>query len=250
LLDSSLRTPTIFQKETQLNLLSALGKIDLEKKTLGDYFDFRSRNDQARDSIPFIENLRKLRYSIEKSGKKAILFTSNRAKEGKTTVVEALAHTFSMSRKKILLIDANFSNNALTRDYSAKPALETFSMTGQQGIDKIWDVTTPTRISQVDIIGCNEGNYTPSEILPAGHLLNNLDKLTKLYDYILIEGSALNHHADSKELSEYVDGIVLVCSAQNSLGEADRESLGFIREHKDKLIGAVLNNVDGQNLEF
>jgi hypothetical protein len=47
-----------------------------------------------------------------------------------------------------------------------------------------------------------------------------------------------------------VDGIVLVCSARNSLGEADRESLGFIKEHKDKLIGAVLNNVDGQNLEF
>lgn len=250
LLDSSLRTPTIFQKETQMPLLTTLGRIDLEKKPLGDYFDFKNRDNREQGTIPFIESLRKLRYDIEKSGKKIILFTSARPKEGKTTVIESLAQTFSMSRKKVLLIDANFSNNALTRDYSAKPVLETFSMAGQPETNKVPDISSATTVSHVDIIGCDEGNYTPSEILPAGHLLNNLHRLTKNYDFILMEGAALNHHADSKELSEYADGIVLVFSAQNSLGEQDRESLDFIREHKDKFIGAVLNNVDEQNLEY
>ncbi len=250
LLDSSLRTPTIFQKETKMEVLSTLGKIDLEKKSLGDYFDFNSRSDREQGSIPFIENLRKLRYEIEKSGKHVILFTSTKAQEGKTTIIESLAHTFSMSKKKVLLIDANFSNNTLTRDFSAKPSLETFSMTNQEGVDKIWGITTLTNITNVDIIGCDEGNYTPSEILPKGNLFSNLDKLVQHYDFILIEGAALNYHADSKELSEYVDGIVVVFSARNTIGDLDRESLGFLKENRSKFIGAVLNNVDEQNLDL
>ncbi len=155
-----------------------------------------------------------------------------------------------MSKKKVLLIDANFSNNTLTRDFSAKPTLETFSMGSQDGVDKIWGITTLTNITNVDIIGCDEGNYTPSEVLPKNHLLNNLDKLKQHYDFILIEAAALNYHADSKELSEYVDGIVLVFSAPNTINEIDRESLGFLRDNKNKFIGAVLNNVDEQNLDL
>jgi uncharacterized protein involved in exopolysaccharide biosynthesis/Mrp family chromosome partitioning ATPase len=250
LLDSSLRTPAIFKKETQMDVLSTLGKIDLEKKSLGDYFDFNSRSDREQGTIPFIENLRKLRYEIEKSGKHIILFTSTKAQEGKTTIIESLAHTFSMSKKKVLLIDANFSNNALTRDFSAKPSLESFSMTTQDGVDKIWGITTLTNITNVDVIGCEEGNYTPSEILPKNNLLSNLNRLTPHYDFILVEGAALNYHADSKELSEYVDGIVVVFSARNALGEVDRESLEFLNENKSKFIGAVLNNVDEQNLDL
>jgi succinoglycan biosynthesis transport protein ExoP len=250
LLDSSLRTPTIFQKETKMEVLSTVGKIDLDKKLLPDYFDFNARSDREHNSIPFIENLRKLRYEIERSGKRVVLFTSTKAQEGKTTIVESLAHIFSMSKKKVLLIDANFSNNTLTRDFSAKPTLETFSMGSQDGVDKIWGITTLTNITNVDIIGCDEGNYTPSEVLPKNHLLNNLDKLKQHYDFILIEAAALNYHADSKELSEYVDGMVLVFSAPNTINEIDRESLGFLRDNKNKFIGAVLNNVDEQNLDL
>lgn len=251
LLDASLRTPTIFKKETKLEVLSSVGKIDLEKKSLEDYFDFSSRtSDRANNYAPFIENLRKLRYEIEKSGKRVILFTSTKPQEGKTIIIESLAHTFSMSKKKVLLIDSNFSNNTITRDFSAKPSLETFSLNNQEGLDKIWAITTLTKITNIDVIGCDEGNYTPSEMLPKNNLLNHLEKLKQHYDFVLIEGAALNMHSDSKELVDYVDGIVVVFSARNTLGEIDRESIGFLKEHRNKFIGAVLNNVDDQNLDL
>jgi polysaccharide biosynthesis transport protein len=251
LLDSSLRTPTIFKKETNLEVLSSIGKIDLQKKLLGDYFNFTSRYENANpETVPFIENMRKLRYEIEKSGKRIILFTSTKAQEGKTTIVESLAHTFSMSKKKILLIDSNFSNNTLTRDFSAKPALEKFSITNLESIDKIWPITTHSNILNVDVIGCEEGNYTPSEILTVNNLFNQLEKLKQHYDFVFIEGAALNTHADSKELTDYVEGIVLVFSAGSTLSELDKSSIDNLREHNTKLIGAVLNNVDQQNLDL
>ncbi len=249
-LDSSLRTPTLFKKETNLNVLSTLGKIDLQKKSLGDYFEFAAKRENVHSSIPFVENLRKLRFEIEKSGKRIILFTSTKPQEGKTTIVESLAHTFSMSKKKVLIIDSNFSNNSLTRDFSAKPALEKFTIGNQDNIDKIWPITTHSNILNIDLIGCEEGNYTPSEILPVNNLLNHLDKLKQHYDFVFLEGAALNMHADSKELTDYVEGIILVFSAKNTLGELDRDSIEFLKEHHSQLIGAVLNNVDQQNLDL
>ncbi|MEO6960409.1 MAG: Wzz/FepE/Etk N-terminal domain-containing protein [Puia sp.] len=250
LLDTSLRTPAIFESQTGIPVLSTVGGIDLENKALGDYFIFTKKSDREQGFIPFIENLRKLRYEIEKSGKHVILFTSTKVREGKTTIVESLAHTFSMSKKKVLLIDANFSNNSLTRDYSAKPSLENIGTGGEEDMNKIRNSITHTPVPQVDLIGCDEGNYTPSEILPKNNLFGSLEQLLRQYDFILMEGSALNHHADSKELSEYADGIVLVYSAKNALGEIDRESLAFLRENKGKFIGAVLNRVDEQNLDL
>ncbi len=250
LLDTSLRTPSIFKKETKLPVLSSVGQIDLTNKSLSEYFTFNQRSDRENNNLSFIENLRKLRYEIECSGKHVILFTSTKAQEGKTTILEAVAHTFSMSRKKILLIDANFNNNTITRDFSAKPTLVNYSMKPQEATDKIWNITTTTQITNVNVIGCEEGNYTPSEILPKDNLLEHVGKLRQHYDYIFLEGAALNTHADSKELTDFVEGVVLVFSAKNSLLENDRESIEFLKEHRSKFIGAVLNNIDEQNLDL
>jgi succinoglycan biosynthesis transport protein ExoP len=250
LLDSSLRTPSIFRKETRLEVLATVGQIDLDRKTLKEYFEFNMRSERENNELPFIENLRKMRYEIEHSGKRVILLTSTKAQEGKTTMLESLAYTFSRSKKKVLLIDANFSNNNLTRDFSARPTLISFTLKGQEGAEKIWNITTVTNIPNVDVIGCEEGNYTPSEILPKSNLLDHFDKLKQHYDYILLEGAALNMHADSKELTDFVEGVVLVFSAKNSLSEIDRESIAFLKIHKNKFIGAVLNNVDEQNLDL
>jgi succinoglycan biosynthesis transport protein ExoP len=227
-----------------------VGQIELENKSLKEYFEFSASSDRERNNLPFVENLRKLRYELERSGKRVILFTSTKPQEGKTTILESMAHTFSMTRKKILLIDSNFSNNTLTRDFSAKPILTTFSSKGQEPAERVWNISTISNIPNVDVVGCEEGNYTPSEILPKNNLLEQLEKLKEHYDYVLIEGAALNSHADSKELARFVEGIVLVFSAKNTLGEIDRESIAFLKEHRSKFIGAVLNNVDEENLEL
>jgi hypothetical protein len=65
-----------------------------------------------------------------------------------------------------------------------------------------------------------------------------------------VEAAALYTHADSKELAKYVDGIVAVFSARNSLGETDKESLRFLKDTGDKFIGTVLNNVDEDYLDL
>lgn len=251
LLDSSLKTPSVFMRNTRLKLLSTINKVDLKKKEVASYFDMANDPDRKDNESIFLENLRKLRYEIETSGKKIFLFTSNRPREGKSTIIEALANSLSMSRKKVLMIDSNFSNNTLTRKFEAKPLLEQFSVNGERNpLEKLKNITTSTNIPNVDMVGCKEGNYTPSEILPKNNLLENLRLVGNEYDYVFIEGAALNNHADSKELSNYVQGIVSVFSSKSVIRQTDKESIHFLKKTGDKYIGAVLNGVEVKNLEL
>lgn len=251
LLDASLKTPSIFVRNTRLKLLSSINRVDLKKKDVAYYFNTAGDAGRKENETIFVENLRKLRYEIENSGKKIFLFTSNRPKEGKTTIMEALANGLSLSKKKVLLIDSNFSNNTLTRKFEAKPGLEQFSVNGEKNpLEKFWNVTSVTSIPNVDMVGCQEGSYTPSEVLPKNNLLENLRIVSERYDYVFIEGAALNNHADSKELSRYVDGIVTVFSTKSVIRQTDKDSILFLKGTGDKFVGAVLNGVERENLEL
>jgi Mrp family chromosome partitioning ATPase len=71
-----------------------------------------------------------------------------------------------------------------------------------------------------------------------------MDELLSEYDYILLEGPALNQHADSQELIKYVTGVVAVFSAEETVGTNDTVMIQYLEELNEKLIGAVLNKVD------
>jgi len=250
-MDGSFKTPSIFQRSTNLKLLSAVNKVDLKRMDLTEYFHNDGELNRDAEQNIFVENMRKLRYEIEKTGKKIFLVTSTKPREGKTTVIESLANSISLTKKRILLVDANFSNNTLTQRYNARPSLEVFSMNGQSNpLEKFGNSVTTSSIPNTDVVGCKEGNYTPSEVLPKNNMLENLNRISENYDYIFVEGAALNTNADSKELAKYVEGIVVVFSARSILRQSDRDSIQYLKSNGDKLVGAVLNNVEQENLDL
>ena len=250
-MDTSYKTPSIFNRSAKLRTLCIINRVDFKEKPLTDYFHTNGQTDRGKEETIFVENLRKLRYELEQSGKKIFLVTSTRVAEGKTTIIEALANSFSLSKKKVLLIDANFSNNTLTDKFAAKPALEQFSVNGTATAhEKFINIASQTPIPFTDIVGCKEGNYTPSEVLPKNNLLENLKSITGEYDFVFIEGAALNTHADSKELSKYAEGIISVFSARSSLRPTDKESIEYLKSTGNKFTGAVFNQVEPENMDM
>jgi succinoglycan biosynthesis transport protein ExoP len=249
--DQSIRTPSQFQKLTGLRLLGIVNRIKLQgqENVLEKIAGF-DELEQHRDSS-FLELLRKLRYEIEASGKKIFLFTSTEPQQGKTMLVQALSYILSLGKSKVLIIDTNFCNNDLTKNINASPVLEKFDLNGAPFDKKeVLMLLTPTSVARVDIIGCQGGDYTPSEILPKNHLLNYLGQLKDEYDFIFLEGAPLNGFTDTKELANYVEGIIAVFSAEAVLTPMDKESIKFLDENRSKFLGAILNKVDADNLEM
>lgn len=251
-LDISIKTPSQFMKTVELKLLGVVNRINLKRTSLTDVFTAEQNKKKGWKNISFREHLRKLRFEIEKGPHKIFLFTSARKGEGKSTLIKGLAHSLSMSKKKVLIIDTNFTNNSLTREFEAHQELENFQLeTGAVfSYESIKDLISATPIENVDIIGCKGGDYTPDEILNDNNLLTQLQQLTDTYDFILLEGPALNERSDSKELLRYADSMVSVVSARSSIKQSDKDSISFLQSMNGKFSGAVLNYVELENIDI
>jgi len=251
--DSSMKSPSIFEKSVDLKLISTINHADLKKYSILEVLQKKAEDYDAvrkRQNI-FRELLRKLRFEIENSGKSIFLFTSTESQQGKTTLVQAVAYSLSLSKKSVLVIDTNFCNNDLTVQLEARPTLESFSVTAENfSINKVKEIVTTYSIENIEVIGCKGGDYTPTEILPKNHLLNYLQELKKHYDFILMEGAPLNEYTDSKELEHYAEGVIAIFSSKASLKQNDKESIQFLQDLNGKLLGAVLNNINEDYLEL
>ncbi len=252
-LDSSIKTPRIFSKTVDLKLLSMINFLKLKNKNLKDLVagsaEVDSRIEKKRMNV-FRESIRKLRYEIDKSGHKKFLFTSTKKGMGKTTIIQALSYSFSLSNKKVLIIDTNFCNNDLTVQLEATPILEKINETNSNESfrDYVKSVAENIEGSNIYVIGSEGGDYTPLEILPKENILNKLYLLEPEFDYIFLEGPPLNDFSDSKELLQYVDGVVAVFSATHIIKQIDKESIKFFKELDGKFCGSVLNKVDFENV--
>jgi len=147
------------------------------------------------------------------------------------------------SRKKVLVIDTNFSNNSLTRHFSATPTLENLGQRIDLQQEEFDAAISRTNIPNLDIIGCESGIYSPSEIFPKDSFLNKLNSLTTLYDYVFLEGAALNKYSDSKELAVFASSVIAVFSASSVISHSDEDSIDFLRSLDEKFTGAILNKV-------
>lgn len=243
LMDVSLKTSGNFERVTGLKLLGNLNLLTAEKLDLVSLFGENASNKSLET---YKHLMRKIRFEIMSMGVDIFLFTGANSGAGKSSLLLSLAYTLSLSHKKVLLVDTNFKNNQLTRMTTAIPTLERF-VAGELNIDQI---VSPTGLENVSIIGCEGGNYTPSEVfVPQETFTKHLYKLKENYDYIFLEGPELNTYADSRELVAFVEKVIPIFSADYSLRKVDRLSIRYLKSLGDKLGGAILNKVALEDVE-
>jgi len=253
-LDSSVRTPLIFSKNVNLRLISLINFMNLRNKSIKDVIANTYTSTDSEETYrnnTFRESLRKLRYEVEMSGKKVFLFTSTKKGQGKTTIIQALSYSMSLSKKRVLIIDTNFCNPDLTVQLDAEPVLEKIipqNFDDKNLVEEIKKHSKDLGIGSIYAIGSAGGDYTPSEILPRENLLHYLQTLTSYFDYIFLEGPPLNDFSDSKELVQYVEGVIAIFSAQDVIKQIDRQSISFFKELNGKFSGSILNMVDMKNV--
>ncbi len=265
LMDSKLRTVGIFKRVVQLELAEQLIKVNTQTLNFNTLFESKSN---VLEMEMFKEYVRKLRFQIELTNSKVFLITSCKKGEGKTFIIYTLAYVLSLVNKKILIIDTNFKNNGLTKWLSIKKGeirlLEGYKdhevkllTKGQfaqkdfdQGENNIYDLVSPTPFKNIFIIGNNGGYESPEEIL-SGRSFDQLIRAVSVdYDYVFLEGAALNDYSDSKELAKYVEKVIPVFSAETSFGQLDRESIIYLKSLKERLAGGILNKVNIKDLEL
>lgn len=246
-LDMSLKNPSRYRRMTDMPLLGYLNKLKQDNLDLETFFNSRSHDPELET---FKQLLRKIRYQLEQNNAKRLLITSTKQHEGKSFLIISLAYSLSLNNKKVLIIDTNFKNNTLTEMLQTNEQENLLSNHKLIGDAQLEDEFTTTGIisrtnhSGIDIIGSKGGYNSPSEIFAGKNFDKLLDGLELTYDYIFLEGSAMNDYSDTQELVGYVDHVIAVFSADAELKNVDKQSLEFLDELEEKYLGGVLNRVE------
>lgn len=170
-----------------------------------------------------------------------ILVTSSVPEEGKTFVTANLAQSFvRQSDCRVLLVDADIRKPRLHLHFGAPvgPGLSEF----------LQGKADETQVLQVGA----DGNLC---LIPGGHQVTNaselihcermkdlLERMSRLFDYVILDSPPALAVHDASVLADYCDGVLFVVRAGHTDYEiAERASSEF---HNKNLLGVVLNRVD------
>lgn len=262
-IDFRIRSRADFEKSIDLHLLGQLNKVNLSNFQISQIF----ASNTTESNEQYKQLLRKLRHFIELSEKQCILITSLNKSDGKTFFLMSIAYSLSLINKRILIIDTNFKNNALTRLLA--PDKDLHLLDDHTNLDDTLLITdgtemesseknnkdharksliVPTIYNRIDIIGNKGGAQSPLELFSARDFGSIINELKKNYDYILLEGGALNDYPDTMELVKFVDGVISVMKAGSIIKQKDRESIEYLGSLNGKIMGGILNQVEEENL--
>jgi len=250
LLNDLLRAPSDVMKHLRVPLLGMICHADEDDDVEGvDLFHVVR---QAPYSI-MSECYRQFRTNLRLSGSggshEALLVTSGRAGDGKTSVAVNLSATLVAEDKKILFIDTNFRRPSTATLFPRTEAdgsvaehvdfgLSNYLM-GQCEYD---DVVRTSGIEGFDIIDSGPLPSNPAEILGSANMTKLLEKSRQLYDSIVIDGPPLLI-SDAKILAAQADGTIVVFNAAATKRGAAQRTLRELRDINANLIGAVLVGV-------
>jgi Mrp family chromosome partitioning ATPase len=258
-IDVRIKNPQQFRKMVRIPLAGSVNSIDTKNLNLTELFANSNKNQEME---VFKHFLRKLRFEIEASKGKVLLVTSTKPGEGKTFIILCVAYLLSLIQKHVLIIDTNFKNNSLThillrKNQNVRKLEQGIFIKGYIGQSEKHDMSEedfassiiyPTGHRGISIIGNNGGNESPSEIFAGRDFGEMIRKLSETYDYIIMEGAALNNYSDTKELIDYADKVLSVFSAESVIKQLDRESIDYLKELNGKFMGAVLNKINTKEL--
>lgn len=203
-------------------------------------------NENTRDEIFFdpssseAESYKSVRTYILNANEKdikMISITSIKESEGKTAVCLNLGFSFSLSNKKVLIVDLDYKNPSLNEvlEINNKIGLSEYfhkSCKLMEIINKITD--------KMDAITFGEVTSSSFEMLQSKEMKEFIIDIRDKYDFVIFNAPIISNSIDSLAISKNIDGMVLVCG----MGDNDTFELQKVKEQitdlNCRVIGMVL----------
>lgn len=176
---------------------------------------------------------------------RTILMTSSVPGEGKTFVTTNLAQSFiRQPDRRALMIDGDLRCARLHVPLGApnSPGLSDY-LRGE--VDEL-EVIQHGQDGNLCFIAGGTEVSDPSELLSNGRLKKLLDRVTPVFDWVIIDSPPCLPVADSTILANYCDGILLVVRAGSTATAVAQRACQEL--HGRNVIGVVLNAVEQSHM--
>ena len=182
-----------------------------------------------------------IRFALQGDGCKKFCITSSSQGEGKSISMLNLAITFAETGHKVLLIDADMRRPAINRLLveKASPGLSNV-------LAGLTDETEALRKDirpNLDVIFSGDIPPNPAELLDSDRMKQLIEKLSKRYDYILVDTPPVNVVSDACVVADMLDGALLLARQGRSRKESLKRAVNNLNLAGVKLLGCVFNGV-------
>ena len=223
--------------------------------------DVQQRLKESQESIlhkktPFViqEAYRTARTNIifslsgEKEKCKRLCITSSNAGEGKTTTSLNLAITFAQTGSRVLLIDCDLRKPRIHQYLGVmkNDGLTTILANQKEFEDVVFHNLRPG----LDCITSGSIPPNPAELLASDNMTKLLDKLSEIYDYIILDTPPVTVVTDAASLSQKVSGFMVVVREGYTNHESIEQALKLLKIAHSKVLGFFVNDVDVSGINY
>jgi protein-tyrosine kinase len=175
---------------------------------------------------------------------RTLLVTSSLPAEGKTFVTNNLAQAIvRQPDRRALIIDADLRCSRLHVPLGA-PASPGLTDYLKDEVDEMAIIQHGLEGNLCFIPGGNQVT-NPSELLSNGRLRRLLDRLTPVFDWVILDSAPLLPVSDSSVIADTVDGVLLVVRAGQTPSESAQRACQELKGRN--VAGVVLNAVSPQH---
>ena len=279
--DGSFRSPRQVEKEVGIDCLGVLPTIVPARRWLRKWRRDTASGDRVISPAVglhrfvvgeplsrFAETIRCLKVAADTADLqwpnrvKVIGVTSARPHEGKSLIAANLSEMIAISGCKALLIDCELRNGGLTGQFAPQAQSGLMEViAGRAAVkDFIWrDPTTdlnflPAAKAPVEPDPITKERPSPAALFqrtyltPVG-LKTLLQSIQDAFDYVILDLPPIAPAADVKAISHLVDAFILVIEFGRTSQQTVIDALNAAGPVFEKLLGAVLNKVDPEELK-
>jgi succinoglycan biosynthesis transport protein ExoP len=176
-----------------------------------------------------------LRFSTEQGVPKALLISSARAAEGKSSTALALAHIFARRGKTVLLVDADLRKPSF-RAASDKQGLTKLLTTDEPLADHV----APTQFENLWLLPCGPVPPNPADLLSTGRFRTIMREAQSQFEMVVVDAPPVLGLADSALLASVASEVVLVVESGKTRTSAAQEAISRLRATGATILGATL----------
>jgi capsular exopolysaccharide synthesis family protein len=159
------------------------------------------------------EEFRKIRFSLQyigiDSSHNKILLTSSISGEGKSFVAANLAISYSLTGKKVALVDLDLHNGSLSKIFERKnePGVNDYLI----GNKNIVDIINPvSKYDNIFFVSSGKEENDPSELLENGLIEHMISYLSNRFDILIIDTAPIVLVTDAHVLSTSCDSTLYI----------------------------------------
>jgi capsular exopolysaccharide synthesis family protein len=206
------------------------------------------RRTNARKSSHADESFRIIRNSLTfhaPAGNlaQALMVTSSRPNDGKSTIAEHLARSFAEAGERVLLLDADLRRGSLQKEFgvgASAPGLFEL-LAGKLVFD---EVVVDTGIPNLSIVTRGLDTNRDYDLLSGKNLGQLIESLRERFDRIILDTPPMLGVADSLIIAKVVDGVLFVIRSDETT-QRDIATAAEMLHHTGAVVyGFVLNGVD------